>query len=113
MMVELCIDGRRLTLDDVVRAARQPGARRTRLTPEAASTVCESVALKWRLLEDGHPIYGTNTGFGDSSARWISSHRATELQRNLVRYHLNGIGPTTPAEVVRATMLIRANCLAR
>ncbi len=29
------------------------------------------------------------------------------------RYHLNGTGPDTPEDVVRATMLVRANCLAR
>jgi phenylalanine ammonia-lyase len=110
---ELWIDGRRLTLGDVARVARHPGTVRARLTPEATRRASESEALKWRLLRDGHPIYGANTGFGDSSARWISTDRTTELQRNLVRYHLTGVGPTTPPEVVRATMLIRANCLAR
>jgi Bacteriocin-protection, YdeI or OmpD-Associated/Aromatic amino acid lyase len=35
------------------------------------------------------------------------------LQRNLVQYHLNGSGPVAPPDVVRATMLVRTNCLAR
>lgn len=36
-----------------------------------------------------------------------------QLQRNLVTYHLNGVGPSAASDVVRATMLIRANCLVR
>jgi phenylalanine ammonia-lyase len=38
--------------------------------------------------------------------------RAAALQRNLVLHHLNGTGPVASEDVTRATMLIRANCLA-
>ena len=40
-------------------------------------------------------------------------HIAAELQRNLLISHLSGAGQEASREVVRATMLIRANCLAR
>jgi len=43
----------------------------------------------------------------------VAAHKAAALQRNLISYHLVGSGPQAPAEVVRATMLVRANCLAR
>ena len=43
----------------------------------------------------------------------ISPDKVVALQRNLVRYHLNGSGPDAAPDVVRATMLVRANCLAR
>ncbi len=38
------------------------------------------------------------------------SDGAAELQLGLAEYHPVGAGPPTPPEVVRATMLIRANC---
>lgn len=93
--------------------ARNPSASVVRLSPDAARLVARSETLKWRLLEEGQPVYGVSTGFGDSVRRQIAPAKATELQRNMVQYHLNGVGADAPAEVVRATMLIRANCLAR
>src|ERR1700744_4838639 len=65
--------------------------------------------LQWSLLEQGIPIYGVTTGFGDSCIRQIGADKAHELQRNLVLYHLNGTGPAAVPEVARATMIIRAN----
>jgi histidine ammonia-lyase/phenylalanine ammonia-lyase len=73
----------------------------------------ESVRLKQELLHSEIPIYGVTTGFGDSCIRQIAPEKAGELQRNLIMYHLNGVGPISAPEVARATMLIRANCLAR
>ncbi|WNI23330.1 aromatic amino acid ammonia-lyase [Streptomyces sp. ITFR-16] len=53
------------------------------------------------------------TGFGGSADHQVSPRRAARMQRNLILYHLNGVGPWAAAEVVRATVLIRANSLAR
>jgi len=108
----LLLDGHSLRLSDAV----ETGRRRVRVIEMSGSAkqLCEeSAALKRRLVDTGQAIYGVTTGFGDSASRQISSERTAALQRNLVTYHLNGTGPIAPAEVVRATMLIRANCLAR
>jgi histidine ammonia-lyase/phenylalanine ammonia-lyase len=53
------------------------------------------------------------TGFGDSSGRQISADKAVALQRNLLRFLRVGTGAIAPDEVIRATMLIRANSAAR
>jgi len=53
-------------------------------------------------------MYRITTGFGDSVGRQISAVKTAQLQRNLVTYHLNGVGPSTGSDVVRATMPIRA-----
>lgn len=58
-------------------------------------------------------MYGITTGFGDSLGRQISAAKTAQLQRNLVTYHLNGVDPPAGSDVVRATRLIRANCLVR
>ncbi|QIS11530.1 aromatic amino acid ammonia-lyase [Nocardia arthritidis] len=110
---ELEVGADNLTIGETVCLARNPRQRRAGLHEGAIARMRNSVALKHRLIADRQPIYGVTTGFGDSCIRQISPDKVIELQRNLVRYHLNGSGPDAAAEVVRATMLIRANCLAR
>lgn len=80
---------------------------------DAVARMDASVAARDRLIATCRPIYGVTTGFGDSARFHISPDQAGVLQRNIIAYHLNGTGPAASADVVRATMLIRANCLAR
>jgi len=109
---ELQIDGHALTVDDVVRTAAG-AVRVVRLAKNAERAMLNSVTLKNDLVQGGQAIYGVTTGFGDSVIRQIEPAKTSELQRNLVRYHVNGTGPLAADEVVRATLLIRANCLAK
>ncbi|WP_051951853.1 HAL/PAL/TAL family ammonia-lyase [Actinacidiphila yeochonensis] len=113
---QLVLDGGSLRLRDVVATARpsapQPPPRIV-LSEDAERRMRASVALRDQLLAANVPVYGVTTGFGDSVTRQIAPDRAAALQRNLVLYHLNGVGPDAADEVVRATQLIRANCLAR
>jgi phenylalanine ammonia-lyase len=111
-MADVIIDGRSLALADVESVSRNGGG--ALVYSEAALKASHaSRDLKLSLIETGQPIYGVTTGFGDSVTNQIAPAKAAQLQRNLIRYHLNGTGPLAPAEVVRATLLIRANCLAR
>jgi histidine ammonia-lyase/phenylalanine ammonia-lyase len=111
---QLWLNGRSLEPAQVARLARGTARSCTaRLDPTARLECAESVALKNRLIDSGEPIYGVTTGFGDSASRQIAPDRTGELQRNLVRYHLNGTGVMATPDTVRATMLIRANCLSR
>jgi len=98
--------------DQVAVIARTPGTR-VALTDRARAAMAESVRLRDELIAAGRPIYGVTTGFGDSASTRVAPELASELQRSLVRYHLVGSGPTASDDTVRATMLIRANCLAR
>jgi histidine ammonia-lyase/phenylalanine ammonia-lyase len=98
--------------DDVARLARRAGCSIV-LAAEATERMERSVALRDELVADGRPIYGVTTGFGDSNVGHISAAKAAALQHSLVQYHLVGSGPPAPADVVRATMAVRANCLAR
>src|ERR1700728_3574703 len=108
----LSLDGGSLTTRAVAAAARagQPDVQLS----EAARTQMEAaLPLKWSLIEQGIPIYGVTTGFGDSCIRQIGADKAHELQRNLVLYHLNGTGPAAAPAAARATMMIRANSVSR
>jgi histidine ammonia-lyase/phenylalanine ammonia-lyase len=69
--------------------------------------------LKQQLMASEIPIYGVTTGFGDSANRQIAPERADRLQQNLLRNLGCGTGPSASPEVTRATMLLRANCLAK
>lgn len=111
-MTAPALDGRSLTLDTVAQVARRPGTAVT-CTEEAVKAVARSREVKWSLVRSGQPVYGVTTGFGDSVSRGVPAEEADRLQRHLIRYHLNGTGPAAPEEVVRATLLVRANCLAR
>ncbi|WP_063064998.1 HAL/PAL/TAL family ammonia-lyase [Nocardia violaceofusca] len=110
---ELVLDGNGLQLTDVAAVARRDAPISVSIAPVAQAGMSESVLLKNELLETGIPIYGVTTGFGDSVNRQIAPSKAAALQRNLILYHLNGVGPIATPEVARATMLIRANCLTR
>lgn len=106
--------------DDLTAAAAAEFARAAsrdtvtlRLSGPAADRVDKTNKLMREIIATGQPMYGITTGFGDSCIRQISPDKVVALQRNLVRYHLNGAGPDAAPDVVRATMLVRANCLAR
>ncbi|NLJ79988.1 MAG: histidine ammonia-lyase [Firmicutes bacterium] len=64
-----------------------------------------------RLLIEGKPVYGINTGFGKLAETPISKDNAAELQRNLIRSHCCGVGPPLAKEIVQAMIILRANAL--
>ncbi len=111
------ISGEGLTLEQVEAVARgAPGARGgvpVRLDDDAAGRVLRSRNVLERLLEEGDPVYGVNTGFGRLADVRIAREAQQELQRNMVRSHAAGTGAALPAEEVRAILLLRANALAR
>jgi histidine ammonia-lyase/phenylalanine ammonia-lyase len=109
--LRLDLDGRSLTIADAVHVARRGGC--CALAPEAAERVERTRALKHDLIAHEIPIYGVTTGFGDSAHRQISAAKAARLQQNLLRVLGCGTGPIASPEVTRATMLLRANCLAK
>lgn len=112
--MNLLINGQDLSMAEVVDLARSRGGGRTAsIAPDAVARMKASLHLKGELMAAGTPIYGVTSGFGDSSTRQIRSDKAADLQANLLRFLNCGTGPLAEPDVVRATLLIRANCLAR
>jgi histidine ammonia-lyase/phenylalanine ammonia-lyase len=107
------LDGRRLTLDHVVSVARSGAPVELSADPGVRDAIEASRHLKHDLIARGVPLYGITTGFGDSVRRQIAPERAVELQEHLVRFLGAGTGPTTPVDIARAVVLVRANTLAR
>lgn len=63
--------------------------------------------------EEGHPIYGVTTGFGEMVFMRIPARFETKLQENLLRTHAAGGGALFTDEVVRAIQVSRLNCLTK
>lgn len=111
MTESLPLDGRSLTIDQVVAVAR--GGCPVSLDPEARARVGEARRAVERAIRAGRPVYGVTTGFGSLSDRVIPSDQARQLQLGLVRSHASGTGAALPKDLVRAMILLRANSLAR
>jgi histidine ammonia-lyase/phenylalanine ammonia-lyase len=105
------LDGATLSIRDAIDVSRR--GRTIRISERAAQAIRASRALKQDLIAHEIPIYGVTTGFGDSARRQISPAKAGRLQQNILRFMGVGTGPLAPPEVVRVTMLLRANCLAK
>jgi histidine ammonia-lyase len=105
------LDGRSLSIADVVAVARQ-GAK-VAIAPDSRDAVTRSRAGVEAALARGETIYGVNTGFGKLAHVRIPDDSLRALQLNLIRSHASGVGEPLAVEAVRAMMLLRANVLLR
>ncbi|MBM4194551.1 MAG: histidine ammonia-lyase [Gemmatimonadetes bacterium] len=103
------VDGRSLTLESVRAVA---GGARAELAPDAVARMGETRAVVERVVASGAAVYGLTTGFGKMSDVRIPADKLAELQVNLVRSHVCGVGPLLSKRETRAMMLLRANVLA-
>src|SRR3954452_267710 len=109
--VHVDLDGGSLTIADAVRLARHGGT--ATLSTAGARRVEAARARKHAMTAREIPIYGVTTGFGDSAHRQFAPEKASALQQNMLRFLGCGTGQIASPEVTRATMLFRANCLAK
>jgi histidine ammonia-lyase len=105
--------GRSLSLEDLedVAVRKRPVA----FDAEVRDRVNQSRAAIDAIALEGDRaprVYGVNTGFGALSETRISAPDIRALQRNLVRSHSTGVGPSLSATEVRGMMLLRAQVLA-
>ncbi|MDQ6780152.1 MAG: aromatic amino acid lyase, partial [Candidatus Eremiobacteraeota bacterium] len=107
----LRIDGTNLSLPLVYRVACE--ALPVELDERARSNVRAARDVVERAVASNARIYGVTTGFGRLKNVKIEPAEATELQRNLIRSHAAGVGRPLDAPSARASMLLRAQSLAR
>ncbi len=105
------LDGQSLTLDALLRAARD--CEHVCIAKAAHAPMDRARAYVEKKLDEGAAVYGLTTGFGKFSDTFISRADAATLQRNLIKSHACGMGDPLPEEDVRAAMLLRANALCR
>jgi histidine ammonia-lyase len=105
------LDGSSLTLDQLVAIAH--GDEKVGLTSAARERVRAARAVVDEFAHRDAPTYGINTGFGNFADVKIPAEQLDTLQVNLLRSHAAGVGDPLPVPVVRATMALRANVLAK
>jgi histidine ammonia-lyase len=100
-----------LSIDEVMAVVR--GAK-VRLAPATRALLKARRAQIVQVLKrKREPAYGFNRGFGHNVDLAVPPNELAELQKNFMRSHSCGVGQPACQEVVRATMLLRAQSLAR
>src|SRR5713101_8038269 len=109
MPASVTIDGRSLSIADVVAVARHGAP--VAIAPHALAAVTASRRTIEAAAARGDTIYGVNTGFGKLAHVRIKPEQTRALQLNLIRSHASGVGDPLAVDAVRAMMLLRANVL--
>ena len=110
-MTVIQISGNELTLEEIVKVARE--GYKVELTKEAEARVVKSRDIVDEIVANNRVIYGITTGFGKFSDVTISGEDCKKLQRNLIISHACGAGKAFSNEIVKTIMLLRANALAK
>jgi len=105
------LDGSSLTLNQLVAIAHDNET--VGLSNAARERVRAARAVVEEFAHRDEPTYGINTGFGNFANVKIPIDQLDTLQVNLLRSHAAGVGDPLPVPVVRATMALRANVLAK
>ena len=105
------IDGENLNIEDVHKVSRD--FEEVKMVAICKETIERSRDVVEDKLDGEEDVYGINTGFGDLANVKIEKEKTKELQENLIRSHASGVGETFDTDVVRATMLLRANTLSK
>jgi histidine ammonia-lyase len=109
--MEITLDGDSLTIESVHQVAHA-GAK-VGLAPAARARLVDRRKFVDAIVQRHDAVYGITTGFGKLSDVAIPPDRLADLQMNLVRSHVVGVGPLLPEREVRAMMLLRANVIAK
>jgi len=105
----ITVDGGALSIDAVVRAAREREA--VALDAGVRDRMRPARAVVDRLDREGAAVYGVTTGFGALADRAVDPADRALLQRSVVLSHAAGSGGRLDDEVVRGMILLRARTL--
>lgn len=109
MNQEIILDGKSLTLEQVVEVARK--GTKISISEDAIEAVNASRKIIDDIVASKKVTYGVNTGFGSLVKVSIPQDETRQLQENLIRTHSSGFGNPLKEDEVRAIMLIRINSL--
>lgn len=108
-MKKVILTGNTLTINQIKAVARDYAI--VEIDPVAFAKSQKSYDVLQKKINEKTKIYGVTTGFGEFSQVFIDPEKAAQLQMNLVRSHSTGVGDPAKEDIVRATMLCRANYL--
>lgn len=108
-MSVITLDGDSLTIDDVVRIAREGAKVEIGAAARAEIVKVRAYIEENWLTDNAPPTYGFNTGVGKLKDYVISQADNDRFQLNIVLSHCSGIGEPASVEIVRAMMAVRIN----
>lgn len=101
----------RLTSGKALAIAR--GAVSTTLTDASTEKITKSWAIVQRIVDQGHPVYGINTGFGPLCTTKISKAETHILQTNILQSHSVGVGAPVDTIIAKLMLILKAQSLAK
>src|SRR5512146_310829 len=103
----IVLDGTGLTIDQLVRVARDH--EKVELHPAALERIKKCRAVLEEKIDAHEIMYGVNTGIGEFSEVVLTDEQVKDFQRYLIYNHAAGIGDPAPEEYVRGAMAGRIN----
>ncbi|MGZ4814158.1 MAG: HAL/PAL/TAL family ammonia-lyase [Terriglobales bacterium] len=103
----IILDGHSLTIEDVVRIARD--CEKIALHRAAITRINKCRELLERKIRTREIMYGVNTGIGELSEVVLTPEQVEKFQKYLLYSHAAGCGEPCAEEDVRAAMLSRLN----
>ena len=105
------IDGDSLSLSEIERVADK--FEEVQLAEKALPKIEESAQYVEEVARKGEIVYGVTTGFGELCNKIIDKQDIEHLQENLLKSHTSGTGMPLTEREVRASIIVRANSLAK
>jgi histidine ammonia-lyase len=104
----LTIDGHNMTIEKVVRVARENES--IKIHQDAVGRIERCRDLLEDKIKKNEIMYGVNTGIGELADVVLTPDQVEKYQKYLIYSHAAGYGKPMPNEVVRAAILGRINC---
>lgn len=89
------------------------GKNKIDINPAYISRINAAANFVQSIKQSNQPVYGINTGFGALAWVVLDKSKLIQLQENLIYSHAVGSGPNLSKEIIRVTMFLRANMLAK
>jgi histidine ammonia-lyase len=103
----IVLDGANLTIEKLVRIARQ--GEPVQLHPDAIARLQTCRTMLEEKMKAHEIMYGVNTGIGEFSEVVLTDEQVSQFQRYLIYNHAAGIGDPVPVDQVRGAMTGRIN----
>ncbi|MBF0315394.1 MAG: histidine ammonia-lyase [Oligoflexia bacterium] len=111
MATKILLNGGNLTSSLLQKIATERTKVEFAIAPASRERMQRSRDFVYEIVRGRKVVYGINTGFGALSDKHIPRKDLEKLQYNLIRSHCTGVGRPFDPSVVRAIMVVRANCL--
>ncbi|MCH7396663.1 histidine ammonia-lyase [Belliella sp. DSM 107340] len=83
------------------------------LSDETREKIRTSASAVEKIVANGKPVYGINTGFGPLCTTMISPDQTRKLQENILKSHAVGVGEPIPIDISKVMLILKIHALAK